>query len=48
MSTGVSRTGRTDLGLMTIVAKDRFAYFTDEELKSLYKFLNAIAIETKQ
>ena len=43
MSTGVSRTGRENLGLMTVVSKDRFAYFTDEELTHLLYFLRTLS-----
>jgi mono/diheme cytochrome c family protein len=45
MSTGVSRDGREELGLMTVVAKDRFAYFTEQELTDLLSFLRTIATE---
>ncbi len=42
MATGVARDGRDSLGLMTIVAKDRFAFFTEQELKDLYAFLQTL------
>ena len=45
MAEGIAIGGRENLGLMHVVAKDRFAYFTDLELYDLYSFLNAIAIE---
>lgn len=43
MASGISRSGREDLGLMTIVAKDRFAYFTEEELGHLYVYLKSLS-----
>lgn len=45
MSTGVSRDGREELGLMTVVAKDRFAYFTEQELTDLLFYLRTISTE---
>ena len=41
MKTGVPIGGR-DLGLMTTVAQDRFAYFTERELQALYAFLQTL------
>jgi len=43
MKTGEAIGGRTDLGLMSIVAKDRFAHFTDEELADLLAYLRTLA-----
>jgi len=42
MAKGKSRTGRTNLGLMSMVAKDRFAYFTEQELTHLYGYLQSL------
>ena len=42
MATGVARGGRDSLGLMTMVAKDRFAFFKEEELNNLYAFLQTL------
>jgi mono/diheme cytochrome c family protein len=42
MAEGVAIGNRTDLGLMTIVAKDRFASFTEQELSDLYAFLRTL------
>ncbi|WP_185969171.1 cytochrome c [Aliiglaciecola sp. M165] len=42
MKTGTSQDGRTDLGLMTMVAKDRFAHFSDTEIDQLYAYLNQV------
>jgi cytochrome c553 len=42
MKTGEATGGRTDLGLMTTVAKDRFAYFTDQELADLLAYLRTL------
>ena len=39
MKQGIALGDREDLGLMTMVAKDRFAYFTDTELEQLYAYL---------
>lgn len=44
MSTGEAIGGRTDIGLMTVVAKDRFAHFTEEELTNLYAFLRSLEV----
>lgn len=43
MREGEAIGGRKDLGLMTVVAKDRFAYFTEQEVIDLYAFLNSLA-----
>lgn len=43
MNRGEARDGRTDLGLMTLVAPDRFAYFTEPERRDLYGFLRTLA-----
>lgn len=42
MNEGEARDGRTDLGLMSMVAPDRFAYFTEEERRDLYAFLRTL------
>lgn len=42
MQHGEGRGGRTDLGLMTLVAKDRFAQFTDQERADLLAFLRTL------
>lgn len=42
MRTGVPIGGR-DLGLMAMVARDRFAYFTEQEVDDLYAFLTSLA-----
>lgn len=41
MKTGVPIDGR-DLGLMGVVARDRFASFTEQELEDLYAFLGTL------
>jgi mono/diheme cytochrome c family protein len=43
LNEGRARDGRTDLGLMTMVAPDRFAYFTEQERRDLYAFLGTLA-----
>lgn len=45
MKEGVARGGRDSLRLMTMVAKDRFAYFTEQERADLYAFLRTLAEE---
>ncbi|MEQ9400221.1 MAG: c-type cytochrome [Longimicrobiales bacterium] len=47
MKEGVSASGRDDLGLMTTVARDRFASFTDEELRDLHAFLQSLPSRPK-
>ncbi len=42
MRHGQSQDGRADLGLMTMIAKDRFAYFSDEERTDLYRYLQSL------
>ncbi len=42
MQTGEAIGGRTDLGLMTMVAKDRFAAFTEQELEDLLAYLRTL------
>lgn len=42
MTTGVPIGGR-DLGLMAMVARDRFAHFTEQEMRDLYRFLRTLA-----
>lgn len=42
MDEGVARDGREDLGLMTVVARDRFASLTTEERSDLYAFLTTL------
>lgn len=42
MKNGEASGGRTDMGLMTMVARDRFASFTDQELEDLYLFLQSL------
>jgi mono/diheme cytochrome c family protein len=42
MKTGTGLGGREDLGLMTVVAKDRFAYFTEADLTALYAYLSRL------
>ncbi len=43
MKTGTSLAGRDDLPLMSMVARDRFASFTDQELDDLYAFLSTLS-----
>ena len=43
MKEGIGLGGRKDLGLMSMVAKDRFANFTEQELIDLYRFLGSLA-----
>ena len=42
MAKGEGIGGRADLGLMTMVAQDRFAHFTEEELTDLLAFLRTL------
>jgi len=42
MRTGTPPTGR-DLGLMRVVARDRFAYFTPDEVGDLHSFLQTLS-----
>lgn len=42
MDMGLPRDGRESLGLMTVVAQDRFAHFTPEEREALYAFLRTL------
>lgn len=42
MDSGLPRDGRESLGLMTVVARDRFAYFYEEEREALYAFLQTL------
>ena len=42
MQHGIGLGGRENLGLMTVVAKDRFAFFTEQELTDLYIYLNTL------
>jgi len=43
MQLGEALGGRKDLGLMTVVAKDRFAHFTDDELNDLLAYLRTLS-----
>lgn len=45
MQEGVAIGGRDSLRLMTMVAKDRFAYFTEQERVDLYAFLRTLVEE---
>ncbi len=45
MKQGVAISGNSNLGLMTMVARDRFAYFDDQELSDLYRFLQTLPNE---
>ena len=45
MRTGAARNGRENLGLMTVVAKDRFAHFTEQELEDLLIYLRTLPAE---
>ncbi len=42
MKTGEATGGRTELALMSMVARDRFAYFTDDELADLLAYLRTL------
>ena len=42
MERGEALGGRSDLGLMTMVARDRFAYFSEEELQDLLAYLRTL------
>lgn len=42
MEEGLPRDGRETLGLMTVVARDRFASFTEDERADLYGFLKTL------
>lgn len=42
MKTGEGLGGREDLGLMTVVARDRFAYLNDDELDDLLAYLRTL------
>lgn len=43
MKDGVTRDGRNDLGLMSLVGPDRFPAFTESEMRSLYLYLSSLA-----
>lgn len=43
MSKGIGLGGRADLGLMTYVAKTRFAHLTDQDVSALYSYLQSIS-----
>ncbi|MEO0440441.1 MAG: c-type cytochrome [Pseudomonadota bacterium] len=43
MKVGVTKDGRNDLGLMSLVGPDRFPAFTEDELQSLYLYLSSLA-----
>jgi len=43
MKEGIGIGGRADLGLMTLVATDRFAALTEQELLDLYAYLQTLA-----
>lgn len=45
MKQGIGLGGREDLGLMTMVAKDRFAHFSDTELRQLYAFITQLEVK---
>lgn len=45
MKEGISMAGREDIPLMSMVARDRFANFTDEELVALRAFLSSLIDE---
>ncbi|WP_223788732.1 c-type cytochrome [Marinicella meishanensis] len=45
MKQGVGLGERADLGLMSMVAKDRFAYFTEDELRQLYAYLQQLEVK---
>ena len=47
MKEGLAQDGNKNLGLMSVVAKERFVHFTDDELYDLYTFLNQIVDEPK-
>jgi mono/diheme cytochrome c family protein len=47
MKTGAVRGGREAPPLMAMVARDRFAYFTDRELEDLYAFLATLIHEPR-
>ena len=38
----MAKGGRTELPLMSMVAKDRFAYFTEQELDDLLAYLRTL------
>ena len=42
MQSGEALGGRTDLALMTMVARDRFAHFTEDELNDLLAYLRTL------
>jgi hypothetical protein len=44
MKTGVA-IGERELGLMGLVARERFSQFTDEEVHDLFEYLSARARE---
>ncbi len=43
MKTGTSLDGRDQIPLMSMIARDRFGSFTDQELEDLYAFLTSLA-----
>lgn len=42
MRKGISRVGRDDMPLMSMIARDRFAGWTEEEMDALYVFLRTL------
>ena len=42
MRKGISRVGRDDMPLMSMIARDRFAAWTEEEMDALYVFLRTL------
>jgi mono/diheme cytochrome c family protein len=42
MSQGVGSGGHTDLGLMSVIARERFGHFSEQELTDLYGFLASL------
>ncbi|WP_156762706.1 c-type cytochrome [Woeseia oceani] len=45
LATGTAIGGRDNLNLMSMVARDRFPDLTDEEISSLYFFLNTLGVQ---
>lgn len=46
MKTGTALGGRDNLPLMSMIARDRFAYLTDQELDDLLVFLRTLPLQT--
>lgn len=48
MKEGTTVDNRAAPGLMGVVAEDRFAYFTDQELEDLYRYLRTLSVPASE